>query len=544
MHLARALALAAVALLLTPALSCAPARAGDEAAPARPDADRDGDGLTDFDEVHKYRTDPDKADSDGDGRPDGDWSERRESTYSLRFVVRALPPATAIEDAWQDARVLDRCPGYVEIEIVAYPLADPDADIPRTREREKAAAALPAHVCPNLTCDFDAGMRTRLLAALRADGIEPDTLSDRDLVERVSRWALRHSKFVSSGFCAQIVGDVGGRIGPVPGLEKEFQRRKASSDPKRTDHEQLAREVLGKEMFARRLHGACTSSAVYLATILRALGVPTLQTLAMPPADASDPAQVALLAHGIRNPAVRGPVLAAMRKLGGSNASHNFDLVFVGGRWRRLNYDDLGPPYVDARFMGLLLRLFEFDDLATSGIAPSWGRFAALGTKTRPFRGPNPYRLVDVTDRNGVHMRDPVPLDEGADDARGTPAGRVPHRLTVTRVTWMDRSAFRVQSGCEDVLLLHVAEWFHGQDGDQLQRFTRSCDTHFVLHAEGHPDITADCAVGSYTSGSDHGCALRVDHRALVPGVTYHLVPRNVARGFRWVVAPGVTVTR
>ena len=42
------------------------------------DPDRDGDGLSDFHEVHKYNTDPDNKDSDGDGVTDGDWRERRE----------------------------------------------------------------------------------------------------------------------------------------------------------------------------------------------------------------------------------------------------------------------------------------------------------------------------------------------------------------------------------------------------------------------------------------------------------------------------------
>ena len=35
------------------------------------DPDSDGDGLTDFQETHKYGTDPERADSDGDGLPDG-----------------------------------------------------------------------------------------------------------------------------------------------------------------------------------------------------------------------------------------------------------------------------------------------------------------------------------------------------------------------------------------------------------------------------------------------------------------------------------------
>src|SRR4051794_12505294 len=42
------------------------------------DIDSDGDGLSDFDETHKYFTDPHRQDTDGDGILDGDWSERRE----------------------------------------------------------------------------------------------------------------------------------------------------------------------------------------------------------------------------------------------------------------------------------------------------------------------------------------------------------------------------------------------------------------------------------------------------------------------------------
>lgn len=37
--------------------------------------DTDGDGLSDFQEIHKYLTDPAKNDTDGDGVPDGDWND-------------------------------------------------------------------------------------------------------------------------------------------------------------------------------------------------------------------------------------------------------------------------------------------------------------------------------------------------------------------------------------------------------------------------------------------------------------------------------------
>ena len=56
------------------------------------DRDSDRDGLSDFQEVHKYFTDPKESDSDGDGVPDGDWDERREFSYSVRAVMHVMAP--------------------------------------------------------------------------------------------------------------------------------------------------------------------------------------------------------------------------------------------------------------------------------------------------------------------------------------------------------------------------------------------------------------------------------------------------------------------
>src|SRR3954467_9259402 len=86
--------------------------------------DSDHDGLSDFDEIHKYFTDPQKPDSDGDGIPDGEWQERREYAYSVHAVIKAPPPVNVatLNDDYQDARVLESRPESVEIEVVCYPL--------------------------------------------------------------------------------------------------------------------------------------------------------------------------------------------------------------------------------------------------------------------------------------------------------------------------------------------------------------------------------------------------------------------------------------
>jgi len=60
--------------------------------PAERDRDSDGDGLSNFQEIHKYRTDPSKFSTAGDGVSDGDWQRRREFTYTIRSIVKVMPP--------------------------------------------------------------------------------------------------------------------------------------------------------------------------------------------------------------------------------------------------------------------------------------------------------------------------------------------------------------------------------------------------------------------------------------------------------------------
>src|SRR5262249_53511856 len=72
------------------------------------DADSEGDGLSDFQEIHKYGTDPHKKPTAGTGASDGNWEERRQFTYSIRTIVRVLRPVNiaTLNDDYQDVRVL------------------------------------------------------------------------------------------------------------------------------------------------------------------------------------------------------------------------------------------------------------------------------------------------------------------------------------------------------------------------------------------------------------------------------------------------------
>ena len=71
---------------------------------------------------------------------------------------------------------------------------------------------------PGITTNWDAQMQKDLLAELKQVGIDPATLSDRVLVEKVSAWAMRSSKFVSFPRPPFLVVDFpGGKPRPKPG---------------------------------------------------------------------------------------------------------------------------------------------------------------------------------------------------------------------------------------------------------------------------------------------------------------------------------------
>ena len=161
------------------------------------DADRDG--LSDFDELHKHRTDPKSADSDGDGKPDGDWLERREFTYVVRALVQVMKPVTPelLAGDYQDARVIDERADRYELEVLLYPFATArEALRGDTGWRRKAGRKeLERWLAPGHTSDWDRELRARILKELETDGIDLESLDDEAAVEAASSWLLRRAEY-------------------------------------------------------------------------------------------------------------------------------------------------------------------------------------------------------------------------------------------------------------------------------------------------------------------------------------------------------------
>ena len=70
-------------------------------------------------------------------------------------------------------------------------------------------------------------MRKELRRELADDGIEPDKLTDKEVVKKVSGWLFKRAKYLDKMFDTFYVGFGRGRPVVLPGLEKAFERRKA-----------------------------------------------------------------------------------------------------------------------------------------------------------------------------------------------------------------------------------------------------------------------------------------------------------------------------
>jgi hypothetical protein len=518
--------------------------AGPRAAESDPDSD--GDGLSDFHEVHKYRTNPNKKDTAGQGVSDGDWQQRREFTYSVRAVLRVMPPYNlkAINDDYQDVRVRKETKEFVELEVVAYPFNSNAAAIKGNPNWQKDYAGMKEYLAPGTTTNWDAPMRTALLNELAKDGIAPDKLTDKEVVEQVSRWLFKRSQYRSM-FCTFYVGFPSGKPEVLPGLEQAFERDKG--DPKWTVQQQLEHELFGKQMFEHKTYGTCTSTAVYQTTVLRALGIPTRIILCIPAADGSDPAQVEMVDKGLTNHRVRCDACLGALSGGTGFASHTFCEVFVGGRWRRLNFTTLGQNILERNYLGLMIHVHTFNDLSEANLAATWGTRFAKGQRDELFPHSNPYRLLEVSDHFGKYAKVPNP-----------PSDKEHKLVTIDKVYWAEAKdapaeVRQMPSGAEPGggrFFIHCAEWLENA-GDYLQYklFMRRADTSFVLRAKGQPDVSCQISMNFYTDRSRNLCELELvipaaAYGKMASGVAYSLHPVNGKKGYEWTVRDGLTLTR
>ena len=246
--------------------------------------------ISDYARAHKYFGD-----------------DRKEFTYTITSVMQFAKPFDVADmtDDYQDARLIAQDEDSATVEITYYPLNTNRQGIGENPNWKRDYAQMTKYLAPTATENWDEKMRTDLLAELRRDGIDPDNLTDLQVVTQVSRWLNQRSRFTTA-FAIWFVHYPKGKPEVFPPLRSAFDKEKPP--PGATDQAMFDQEVLGRSMFYNRVHGACTSYAVYLATVLRALGIPSRIVVFIPPVDANDRQQKEMLLSAIHHNAVRATI--------------------------------------------------------------------------------------------------------------------------------------------------------------------------------------------------------------------------------------------
>lgn len=503
------------------------------------DPDRDGDGLSDFAEQHKYRTNPEQRDSDGDGVFDGEWRERREYQYTVRVVVQVMKPVTPafLNDDYQDVRVLDETADHVELEVILYPLNSVATAITADPDWRQNAAHHAEWLRPGPTSDWTPQLRRELLAALEQDGIAAGRLDDKTLVEQASRWLCQHARY-HDGFSTFLTAfDAAGKPFIPDELKAAVERDQLARGL--TLEEQWQRELSAAGMFRNAVRGSCSSSAIYLSGCLRALGLPTRTILCIPLVDANDDAEQAMLKRGLTHRGIARPVRNAIDKLRGSWSSHTFNEVLVGGRFRRLNYDRLGQDILEPSMFGLMIHVATFHDWADARMPETIGRRQASNRRDDLCGGPNPYSTISLRDEFGPHCQLENPQV-------ALPNGRI------AKVWWCDDPGLRddVRDWCAQHEVFGLVVRVEGvAEGDLLTEFLEHADLEVHLEAQGHQTLGTAFRPGTWWRDRSDGHAWLVlpfgaaDRRNLATGVRYRLQPRNRGAA-KWEVAEDLVVAR
>ncbi|MDR3692216.1 MAG: transglutaminase domain-containing protein [Fimbriimonas sp.] len=460
-----------------------------------------------------------------------------ENTYTITTVVKILRPCepAAMTDPYQDVKVLSDDHGCLTLSITYFPLND------RVRAmRNRAYATKPGdldrYLRPSVTCNWNPQMRNKLIGDLSKAGIRPGELKPADLVKAVARWAFQTSSFAgnSSAMPSDWYVAFDG-TGPHVFAPTRNAFEQSKSDAKWKDRDVFNHQLFGRQMFERRCHGACTSSSIYIATILRALGIPTRILYFIPPCDANDPTQVKILASSISRRATRQTIIDGVQGATGF-ANHMFDEVWIDGRWRRLNYSDLDQEIVDGNYLGLMTHIDTCADISETHLAETWGLRTERWPKVQVrLSSINPYQLIAAKDHWGKYA---VRED------------RAPSELTsatVIGVLWPGTADYRELIPDDSQLpktdlFLEIKEWIANRNYMQLREFIAGADPHFILRSPGHSDVGIHYNGLNCNNSTVRGFAMNFDDAGskLAPGVAYTLVPRNDGAPHPWRVAEGV----
>ena len=178
-----------------------------------------------------------------------------DSDYLISATMELLKPIdiSSMNTEWQTAVLRSESSNSVTVDITINPYYDFASKIkenPNWRVDNPRDPLLKQYLDPGVTTNWDSGMRDELIRMLKTDGINPDQLTDVELVRAVSRWLFATPKAqarfkYNSLFIPYYLNFSGGSISVAPESRRSFDKEKSKAQIT-SDDEAIKHGILGK----------------------------------------------------------------------------------------------------------------------------------------------------------------------------------------------------------------------------------------------------------------------------------------------------------
>jgi hypothetical protein len=454
--------------------------------------------------------------------------------YTISSTLEILKPVNvgSMTNDAQKTEVISENALTIKVKITVDPTKDQLSEL-KPNSYWKADYSqnsdLQKYLTPGITTNWDEEMKSELLAALSKAGINPDKLSDVELVKKISQWIFRSPEFqYQDHFVSYDVEFINGTIQIIPDLKKHFESQREKNHFS-SDNEALSQGIFGKSMFRARKYGNCTYSATLQATILKALGIPTRLVVMVPAVDWNDQAQWNMIRDNIHQNAVRSKVQQGLAlQPVGSWGSHTFNEVYVGNTWVRLNYANLGQTPADPQFFGLMLQVNQVADWSEANLGRTWG-IHAQSHNLVSLSSNNTFRSSGISDRSDIlnSSNNPPALAELV-------SIKLEKSFNSDETSLPD--AVKNNLKADPSFAVTVQTSLDSFQYTDLAVFRRKVSRRFILRGPGVPDVIV------YESGSwfkPGFTALKFkpqDMNQLSAGVEYKLVPESTSGPYQWEI--------
>ena len=355
--------------------------------------DSDEDGLTDYDEITKYYTDPANPDSDNDGLLDSEWNERQEHTSTLYVKMRIITPfnTESMNDHFQDINVIEENKNNLLFELIFYPDSYHIVEELPFGSIDYTTQNFQKFLEPDPLMNFDDEMTSMVQGEIYSNSQD---LSDLDVLESMFRWEKGRVKMMPGTtdkskpypepfLDIEITEEDEITFPSTPimfsGKPREPEYSQFYSDELHNREWQMENIILGKEMFLNKSHGSCGSTANFHSTILRSIGIPTRIIQTVPVVNTSSTSQMKLLDELPNN--VKSSLLSQM------GYNHFLVEAFIGGRWIRVNNNTYEDRF---EMRGAFIKIIEFDSWKNVSFARTWGYN-------------RPYELIEIDYNEPIH---------------------------------------------------------------------------------------------------------------------------------------------